>query len=303
MLKPIFKNELEQTIFEKDGYVIVRKLIPPGVVKELKALYIKYEKEHYIDHHGMSNSSHINNAEALFDMYQQMKLLVTKYANEHLINYKFFVGGFLVKKSGEDSFFDLHQDRTLVEEPQYCSLNFWVSLDDINANNGRLFVLKGTPRLQPYIRTAPEYSMKWNQIKKTAPLFYTYIDTEAGDVVLFNHATFHGSEKNRSGHNRMALAMGVYSVDTPLSIYYKDSNTPPDKAELYLVDTQILTSLPQLGGRPPEKSFSRYVSLGTEWNRVVTPKEFSDFMMQQLSLKEKITVYGRKIKSVFQNKD
>jgi ectoine hydroxylase-related dioxygenase (phytanoyl-CoA dioxygenase family) len=230
MLKPIFKSELEQATFEKDGYVVVRKLIPPSVVKELRAMYIKYEKEHYIDHHGMSNSSHISNAEVLLDIYQQMKLLVTEYADRHLINYNFFAGGFLVKKSGEDSFFDMHQDRTLVEEPQYCSLNFWISLDDIVKNHGRLFVLKGTPRLDPYIRTAPEYSMKWNQIKKTAPLFYTYLDTEAGDVVLFNHALFHGSEKNRSGRSRMAAAMGVYSSDTPLSIYYKDANTPPNKA-------------------------------------------------------------------------
>src|SRR5690606_11079126 len=137
----------------------------------------------------------------------------------------------------------------------------------------------------------------------TAPLFFTYIDTEAGDVVLFNHALFHGSEKNRSGRNRMALAMGVYSADAPLSIYYKDSNTPPNQAERYFVDTQILTNLPRLGGRPPKDAFNGYVSLGTEWGRAVTPKEFSDFMMQQLSLKEKITVYGRKIKSVFQNKD
>lgn len=303
MLKPILRNEQEQITFERDGYIVIRKLIPPKVVNELKALYATYEKEHYIDQHGMSNSSHISNAEVLFDIYRKMESLVAEYADKHLTNYKFFVGSFLVKKSGEDSFFDLHQDRTLVEEPLYCSLNFWISLDEINASNGRLFVLKGTPRLQPYIRTAPQYSMKWNQIKGIAPFFYTYINTEAGDVVLFNHATFHGSEKNRSGRSRMAAAMGVYSADSPLYIYYKDANTPPNMAERYIVNTQILTNLPRLKGRPPQEAFSGYVSLGTAWEQSVTPEEFQEFMMQQLDFKETLTVFGRKWCSLFQNKN
>lgn len=296
MLKPIFKSEQEQAAFEKDGYVVVRKLIPENVVKELKALYTKYEKEIYVDQHGMRNSSHIRNAEMLLDIYEQVKILVTDYADKHLINYKFFAGGFLVKESREDSFFDMHQDRTLVEEPQYCSLNFWISLDNIDKNNGRLFFLKGTPRLAPYIRTAPEYPMKWNQIKKTAPPFHTYIDTEVGDVVFFNHALLHGSEKNRSGRSRMAVAMGVYSADTPLSIYYKDANTLPNKAERYLIDTQILIN--SRNGRPPENTFSGYVSLDTGWGAAVTPKEFYEFMMKQLGLSEKVVVYSRQLISL-----
>src|SRR5690606_16849018 len=118
--------------------------------------------------------SHLSNTGMWLDIHQQMELLVADYADKHLVNYKFSVGCFLVKESGEDSFFDMHQDWTCVEEPQYCSLNFWISLDNIDKSNGRLFFLKGTPRLKPYIRTDPEYPMKWNQVKKTAPLFYTY---------------------------------------------------------------------------------------------------------------------------------
>lgn len=293
MIKPIFKNEGEQAVFEKEGYVVVRKLIPLNVVEELRALYIRYEKEFYVDQHGMSNSSHTQNAEAVLKICHQMELLVTEYVDKHLINYKFLGGGFLVKKSGEDSYFDMHQDRTLVEEPQYCSLNFWMSLDDIGKNRGRLFVLKGSPRLSPYIRTAPEYSMKLSLVKKIAPHFFTYLDTEAGDVVFFNHALIHGSEKNRSGRSRMAAAMGIYSADAPLSIYYKDSQSPPNKAELFLIDNPIF--IKSRNGRPPKEEFNGYVPLGTAWKRPVTPKEFSDFMMQQLEFSEKMVVYSRKM--------
>jgi hypothetical protein len=300
MKNPIFKSEEEQATFEKDGYVVVRRLIPPPIVEALNALYLMHEKESQADQHGMSNSSHARSPEAALKICQQMESLVTEYVDKHLINYKFLGGGFLVKKSGEDSYFDMHQDRTLVEEPQYCSLNFWMSLDDIGKDRGRLFVLKGSPRLSPYIRTAPEYSMKLNQVKKVAPHFFTYLDTEAGDVVFFNHALIHGSEKNLSGRNRMAATMGVYSTDASLSIYYKDSESPPDKAERYLIDNQVFIN--SRNGRPPKEDFNGFVHLGKAWSSPITPKQLSDFMMQQLSFKEKVIVYGRKMKSVFQKK-
>jgi hypothetical protein len=301
MKKPIFKSEEEQATFDKEGYVVVRRLIPMPIVEALNALYLKHEKESQADQHGMSNSSHVRSTEAVLKICQEIELLVTEYVDKHLINYKFFGGGFLVKKSGEDSYFDMHQDRTLVEEPQYCSLNFWMSLDDIGKDRGRLFVLKGSPRLSPYIRTAPEYSMKLNRVKKVAPHFFTYLDTEAGDVVFFNHALIHGSEKNLSGRSRMAAAMGIYSADAQLSIYYKDSKSPPNKAERYIIDNQVFIN--SRFGRPPEEAFDGYVSLNSEWVQAVTPQEFSDFMMQQLSLKEKMVVYVRKVKSIFQLKN
>ncbi len=293
MLMPIFIKESEQIAFERDGYLIVRKLLPKHVVGELRALYFKWEKLHLGDRLGMHSTAHTSNAEMLGEVYTELRRLTEEYADKHLRDYKFFLGSFLIKESRNDSLFDIHQDWTCVDEPQYCSLNFWMDLEGMNQNNGQLFFLKGTHNLAPNLRFPPQCPTPWNQVKKIAPLFYTYLYTEPGDVVFINNATLHGSVVNRSGRNRIAAILGVYSADAPLLIYYKDPNAPLNKIERYLVNTENLTNMPRLG-RPPGAVFDGYATYNTH---EVTPDEFYNFMMKQMNAKEKLTYYIRKIKS------
>ncbi|MES2622249.1 MAG: phytanoyl-CoA dioxygenase family protein [Bacteroidota bacterium] len=292
MLKPVFKSEQLQNEFERDGYVVARQLIPSTVVKHLRQVYFKYEKEHWGDKLGMHSTAHTDNFDILREIHQTLVKYTAEYADRYLTNYKFYLGNFLVKESREDSLFDMHQDWTCVDEPDYCSFNFWMDLEGMNKANGRLFFVKGTHHLRPgLLRFAPICPSPWQQIKNIAPSFYTYLDTKPGDVVFLNNATLHGSVKNHSGNNRIAAVLGAYSADAPLLHYYLKPGDSLDKVERHLVTTENLITMPR-GQRPPGSIFDGYVAYDTP---EITSDEFIRFMMQQYTLKEKAFFYLRKI--------
>ncbi len=291
MIQPIFKNELHQQQFEKDGFVVARKLIPAAVVTALRQLYFKFQKEHHGDKLGMHSTAHTNNYEILHEIHETLVDLTTEYADQFLMNYKFYLGNFLVKESRKDSLFDMHQDWNCVDESQFCSLNFWMDLEGMNKHNGRLFFVRGTHRLAPNIRFAPNCPTPWQKVKNIAPLFYTYLDTEPGDVVFLNNATLHGSVINTSGKNRIAAVLGTYPANATLLHYYKDADAPLDKIERHIVTTEGLTNMPR-GQRPAGSIMDGYVTYNTP---EVTPKEFVDFMMKQYNMKDKMVHYVRRL--------
>jgi hypothetical protein len=291
MLKPVFKSEELQTVFERDGYVVARQLLPHSVVKELRQLYFKYEKEHCGDKLGMHSTAHTNNYDILREIHQSIENITVEYADRYLRDYKFYLGNFLVKESRKDSLFDLHQDWTCVDEPDYCSFNFWMDLEGMSQANGRLFFVKGSHHLRPgLLRFAPTCPTPWNQIQSIAPQFYTYLDTQPGDVVFLNNATLHGSVINASGKNRIAAVLGAYSADAPLLHYYLEPGAPLNKIERHIVTTESLIAMPR-GQRPPNSIFDGYFSYDTP---DVTPQEFTRFMMRQYNLKEKAIYYLRR---------
>lgn len=295
MIKSIFKNELNQIQFEKNGYLLVRNLIPKGVVNKLRELYFKYEKEHWGDKLGMHSTAHTNNYEILRDIHQNLESLTSEYAEKYLTNYKFYLGNFLVKESRQDSLFDIHQDWTCVDEPDYCSFNFWMDLEGMNQSNGRLFFLKGSHRLrEKVLRFSPFCPTPWEKIRKIAPQFYTYLDTNPGDVVFLNNSTLHGSVLNTSGKSRLAAVLGAYSSDATLLHYYLEPKADLSKVERYIVDTECLINMPR-GQRPHGGKFDGFVSYDTD---EVTPEEFVNFMTLQFTPIERIGFYGRKIKQI-----
>jgi len=295
MPNPVFKQEELQLQFDKDGYVVARQLIPMEVVKELRNLYKKYEHIHHGDKLGMHSTAHTNQFDVLGEIHTKLEEITATYADKYLINYKFYLGNFLIKESRADSLFDMHRDWTCVDEEQYVSFNYWMDLEGMNSQNGQLFFIKGTHRLSPNIRFSPTCPTPWGQIKQIAPLFYTYLNTEPGDVVFLNNAVLHGSVPNSSGKNRIAAVLGTYSADATLLHYYKEPNAPLNKVERHIVTTESLINMPR-GQRPPGSIFDGYVSYT---DAEISPKTFVDFMMKQSSVTDKARYYARRLKSAF----
>lgn len=293
MLKPIFKRAEDQELFEKTGYLVVRQLISKDTVSKLRDIYFEYEKEHAISNLGMHSTVQTNNYEIVRDIYHRMEEMVSEYADKYLTNYKFYLGNFLIKESRNDSMLEMHQDWTCVDEPDFCSFNFWIDLDGRDKTNGRMFFLKGSDRLrQGLLRFAPEGLTPWEEIRDMAPQYYTYVNTDPGDVIFINNATLHGSCINKSGKSRLTAVLGAYSADASLLHYYLESGGALDKVERLLVNSENFINMPR-GKRPPGSVFDGYATYDTP---IVSQPEFIRFMMAQLSNVERLSIYGKKLK-------
>lgn len=56
-------------------------------------------------------------------------------------DYKVVLNSFIVKVSGPESEFCLHQDSTSFDETKYSSLSVWIPLQDTNMSNGCMCVV------------------------------------------------------------------------------------------------------------------------------------------------------------------
>ena len=95
--------------------MVVRQLIPPPVIKQLREFYFKHEKIHYGDKLGIHYTAHTNNYDILREIHETLVNLTTEYADKYLTGHKFYLDNFLAKESRQDSLFDLHQDWTCVD--------------------------------------------------------------------------------------------------------------------------------------------------------------------------------------------
>ncbi len=138
------------------------------------------------------------------------------------------IGGssFLVKGCGEQSASTLHQDWCVVDEDRAGSLSMWVPLVDVDEDNGALQVLPGTHRMRRSIRSFDTLS-RYLDFEEAGDLAVC-VRASAGDVVLYAHDLFHGSQPNWTNRVRVAAVAGLVASDTGLCHYRATGPTVDD---------------------------------------------------------------------------
>ena len=82
----------------------------------------------------------------------QLKRILTKALEEHLIDCKPVFANFMVKNPGDNSQLIPHQDWNFVDETKYDSVTVWCPLVAVNEVNGNLQVVPRSHRLNNLIR-------------------------------------------------------------------------------------------------------------------------------------------------------
>lgn len=105
----------------------------------------------------------------------------------------------LVKPPERGASFSMHQDYPYFPHERHTVVAASVHLDDADEENGCLRVVPGTHRLGPLEAHGPSHTVD----AEAYPLERgTPVPAAAGDVVLFNYLTVHGSGPNRSSRTR-----------------------------------------------------------------------------------------------------
>ena len=127
--------------------------------------------------------------------------------------------------------FDWHQDSGYVDRPHAPYVNFWIPLDDVNEENGTIYIL-------PYSRAGTKEKVVHKPIPGSNDRVGYFgndpgipIICSAGSIVVFSSTTFHRSGANQTHNLRRAYAM-QYS---PEPIYEADGSLK-GLAEPFLVN-------------------------------------------------------------------
>ena len=258
MGKTIFKLAEHQTIFDKQGFII----LPFLTEDEINTLSNYFDETHpnLIDNNFVSDSysSDFNYKKKASD---KIVDVFNRAYEKYFIDYTPFGGSFLYKTPGNKSALAAHQDWTIVNEETDVALNCWVPLCDITMENGPIMIMPGS-----------QYS-KHNTLRApTLPFFFLgYEDVimeqlepllvSAGTAIILNQSVIHYSPANESNQIRKAITAGVKSGNAQMYFHYKLPNE--NTLEVFKENDDFLISfddfMQDIGQRPKRGESVKFI--------------------------------------------
>jgi ectoine hydroxylase-related dioxygenase (phytanoyl-CoA dioxygenase family) len=238
----VFKNIALQQAFEKNGYVVV-DAVDINTVRTLHELYKNIQPESFP---GFSSTIFNPDIALKQDTSRRITDILQPFINHHIEHYRSLGCSFLCKTPGQDSVMPVHNDWTIVEEPEYFSATIWMPLTDTNQDNGALWVLPGSHRFSDALRgPSMPYVFKGLDDMLLPQMEPLYI--KAGQAVIFNHALLHASPPNLSPSERIVVTFGFVPKDAKLIFNHLNEN---GKVEVYHVNDDFFLTYNHIGHRP-----------------------------------------------------
>lgn len=224
--KRLLKNEGLQSELNEKGFVKV----PFIGEEELEQLRFYYHKIHpngapeKIE--GIHMTTWCKDVDYKLDVKSNLEQIYRKACEEHFTDYRTLNNVFIVKDQGETPF-KVHQDWNVVDEIENFAINVWVPLYDVSKNEGALWVIEGSHKIDRHVRGSaylfPDYSPFYSELEKSAKS----VDLKAGEAIIFYVNIIHGSPENHGEQERIATCFSVIPNDASLNIYFQKQAGDP----------------------------------------------------------------------------
>ena len=255
-MRSIFHSPIHQQQFELDGFILVPGFLNADEIRALTANYYSLRGISDVGE-GFHSTSHSKNLDYKHGVDRYIRDIYMPKVNQLIRDYQPMVANYTVKEPGEASFFDFHLDWTMVNERKHTSLTIWAPLVDVNAENGNLWVMRGSHKMGYTIRGGSGlFLFGSNEVKRPLELQYEKVAmaVKAGTAVIYDHRLFHGSPPNLSGERRLAINQTLRPAETA-SWHYHQLNE--SLLEVFEVDDDFYCRY-DMGTRPADVK-----SLGT----------------------------------------
>lgn len=154
---------------------------------------------------------------------------------------------FLSKAPGPQGEMPIHQDWTVVDESQFCSVTIWCALQDTDEVNGAMQVIAGSQRFGDALRS-PSLDDPFCNLHAEMRADLRTVSLKAGEAIIFNQALLHASPPNTSTEPRIAVTYGLIAEEAELLFYHKNEE---GKVEQYAVPNHFFQEYnTQIGQRP-----------------------------------------------------
>lgn len=215
-----------QQKFKQDGYFIYKNAIDKNVLVKLQNecdRLVEIERQNLLL---KSDPTSINKQDRFFikrwtpENQVLTEFLFSKLMSEICLNIlgenaQLFYEQFVVKGAEKGTAFGWHQDSGYVGFDHTPYLSCWIALDDINEENGTIYVLPNSAgyntKVQSHERNTTGDKIGYTGNEKGIPAI-----VKAGDIVCFSSLTLHRSGHNKTNKNRRAY-LAQYS-STPITL-------------------------------------------------------------------------------------
>jgi cyclopropane fatty-acyl-phospholipid synthase-like methyltransferase len=138
---------------------------------------------------------------------EKIKELFSAKAKGFLNDYRVLYTNYMVKETGPEGDFPVHQDWTYVDESHFSSYAFWIPMQDVDSSNGALQVVPSshqyvTALRGPYVHEPFE---KFSEKIKTK--YSEKVKLKAGEALVWDHRLIHFSLPNLSSSPRLAFTL------------------------------------------------------------------------------------------------
>ena len=213
-----FKDPLQHTIFEKQGYV----RIPALNEKQIQEILQFFNDLDQDENFSFYTSIWSNNPEHRKQVNDFLVGKLFPVAQQFLNEIKPVFSNFMVKKPGADSSLGYHQDWTFSDQEHWPAINIWIPLQDVSKENGTLRLIPGSHRLNVPVRGRNIPSPLEQLDKKWLEQHAISLEVKAGEAVCFHEKLIHGSGPNYSDQTRPAVSLVVMPQQADL-IHYAQS--------------------------------------------------------------------------------
>ncbi len=239
----IFKDKELQKIFDINGYVVV----PFLSVEELLQLQQSYQTGDENITGGFYSTSFNADPGKRKDYSDKIESVFSSNVQSIFNPIKSLGACFLVKQPGAQGEMPIHQDWTVVDEPNFDSVTIWVPLQDVNEQNGAIQVIPGSHRFSNVLRS-PSLQDSFKNIQAELRKDLKLLPMKAGEAFIFSQALLHASPANQSAAPRVAATFGLIDAKAQLMFYHRNEQ---DKVEQYFVNEDFFQQYnTQIGQRP-----------------------------------------------------
>lgn len=254
----LFKDEALQQTFDQNGYVVI-DLIEREQIDELLAFYRGLEHEP-MPEYGFQVSLDNRRPDFVRAVSEKLRRTVGPYVDRRFREHKIFTASFVVKEKNPLGIVPPHQDWTFVDERQYWSATVWCPLVDVGMDNGGLGVIQGSHLFYDHVRPSPspQYEPPFKPLVSSLFPYLKVIELKAGQAIVFDNRTFHGSPPNTTDQTRIAFGIGITHEAAQIQHFYLLPEREKSLVEGYEVDEDFfyhynnarLSALYEKGERP-----------------------------------------------------
>lgn len=217
MKEQLFNNkELQQNI-DTLGYLII-KLSDLNCISQIRNLYnetIANKQKSDLYESSRNNDTDTNNY-----INQQLQDIINPIAQEYFKKISFYGGTFMVKTNKHTTELPLHQDWNIVDEQKDTVYLLWIPIQDVDENNGTIFLIEKSHILFENYRSGSFPSVRISRQYLPSEKVKT-IQLKVGEILIYNPAIFHGSYKNNTTSDRVVATAMVTNNDASLLYYHK----------------------------------------------------------------------------------